>query len=647
MGKAMTKQTAPSTCPSCEAQAHTRNHYFTGKLMVERDFTDEQRYFMEKIRLHHQRLHGSGIVCGLHIVAHDNPACRTRYVVLQPGSAVDCCGHDILVVEPEVLDLYAFPEYQALREAGDDQEHTLQFCIRYRECPTEEIPVLYDECGCDDTQCAPNRILESYCIDLRVDPPQLPDPLSSPGLDWASTITLAHASRVALDEDGRRLFVMTADDLGTVYQVSTDNLAVETSVSLDGKGFAIELSPNGQQLYVAARLAANTSTDPATLLVFDVSGADTINSVPPRTGAIPNSADSEHIMLAAAPDGRLVAAMAETGFIELWDADVPDPATVINDRLVEANLRGLVFASHGTTAYIAGAGSAIHSIDIDASDFAPGEITPAGIDAFNLAVIATTGPERLAVIDNAARTLNIVDPWSPFTVEASITVDHPPVFVVVSGGGHWAYVLQREGDESFIQAVNLQRWRQGDPVTPGAPMQIGDGAEVLIHTVAGKRLFVPYPENMAVDNAGGVAVVDITESKCEELLWADDCPECDQADCLVLATIENYRLENRIENIPEPRPAPSDDAAAGIARIDHAQDLGRKRLPSTQAIAKALACVIENCCGKGGGDGEQGPAGPQGDVGPVGPAGPTGPEGPPGSGIDAVDATIVECEQPG
>src|SRR6185369_12753270 len=38
-------------------------------------------------------------------------------------------------------------------------------------CPTEDVPVLYDECGCDDTKCAPNRILESFRFDVLVDPP--------------------------------------------------------------------------------------------------------------------------------------------------------------------------------------------------------------------------------------------------------------------------------------------------------------------------------------------------------------------------------------------------------------------------------------------------------------------------------------------
>ncbi len=53
----MSHQHGPAcSCDDCCARPLTRNHYFTGKLLVERDFTDEQWYFREKIRLHHQRL---------------------------------------------------------------------------------------------------------------------------------------------------------------------------------------------------------------------------------------------------------------------------------------------------------------------------------------------------------------------------------------------------------------------------------------------------------------------------------------------------------------------------------------------------------------------------------------------------------------
>lgn len=45
------------------------------------------------------------------------------------------------------------------------KELTLCIAIRYRECFTEEVPSLFDECGCDD-KCEPNRIRETYEVRL-------------------------------------------------------------------------------------------------------------------------------------------------------------------------------------------------------------------------------------------------------------------------------------------------------------------------------------------------------------------------------------------------------------------------------------------------------------------------------------------------
>src|SRR5262249_51255798 len=101
-----------------------------------------------------------------------------RYVVLAPGSAVDCCGDDILVAAEDTIDLQAFPAVKALFDHPDKDDHVLQISICYRECPTEDIPVLYDDCGCDDSQCAPNRILESYVIDVPADPVTPPAPVT-------------------------------------------------------------------------------------------------------------------------------------------------------------------------------------------------------------------------------------------------------------------------------------------------------------------------------------------------------------------------------------------------------------------------------------------------------------------------------------
>ena len=97
-------QSTRGTCIECDVPQRARNHYFTGKLLVERDFTDEQRYHMGKVRRHNRWQHGWGTVCGLVVGEHPLDVCQNQYVVLEPGLAVDCCGREILVPRQELYD---------------------------------------------------------------------------------------------------------------------------------------------------------------------------------------------------------------------------------------------------------------------------------------------------------------------------------------------------------------------------------------------------------------------------------------------------------------------------------------------------------------------------------------------------------------
>jgi hypothetical protein len=90
----------PNTaCEPCNLKPFDRNRYYDGKLLTTADFQAEQDYLRGKDRLHNAWLHGSGTVCGLKVTEHPNPACRHQFVVIQPGLALDCCGHEIIVSE--------------------------------------------------------------------------------------------------------------------------------------------------------------------------------------------------------------------------------------------------------------------------------------------------------------------------------------------------------------------------------------------------------------------------------------------------------------------------------------------------------------------------------------------------------------------
>ena len=219
-------------CVDCELPQLDRNHYFTSKLMVERDFTDEQRYTMGKLRRHNLRLHGHGVVCGLKVRQHPNPSCRHQYVIVEPGTALDCCGREILVAHEETVDFRALylDAWRALHGGHaepDGATHRWQLCIRYRECPTEPMPALFDDCSCDDNACQPNRIHESYEFGVLIDPPAKADATLGVTLDWQASLNLAHARQVAAGE--KRLFVSAAANPDTVYVVDAKNLAIQAA----------------------------------------------------------------------------------------------------------------------------------------------------------------------------------------------------------------------------------------------------------------------------------------------------------------------------------------------------------------------------------------------------------------------------------
>jgi len=307
--------TTQSICPACNFGPFTRNNYFTGKLLVERDFTDEARFHMEKLRHHEQRLHGWGVVCGLKVKPHPNPACRDRFICIEPGTAVDCCGYDIIVHEEECIDITQLPAIRALKE---EKEYTLQICLSYRECPTEEIPVLYDDCGCDDTKCAPNRILESYDVDVIVDPEEAPASFDTPRLKWENTVAIAHATRVALHDatPPHRLYVVTADNPAIVYQVSADNHVTITSSTPLAQVVALAVSNDGVHLYVIAE--STTASDPRQLHVLDT----TKSGLPPIHPPSPADLGSGAAFLAVTADNHLLALGSVSGEVLRWDTDI-------------------------------------------------------------------------------------------------------------------------------------------------------------------------------------------------------------------------------------------------------------------------------------------------------------------------------------
>jgi DNA-binding beta-propeller fold protein YncE len=621
-------------CPECALGTFARNHYFTGKLLVERDFTDEQRYHSDKLRHHHQRLHGWGVVCGLKVKQHPDPACQDRYVIVEPGTAIDCCGHEILVREEVRFPFAEAAALQALRKKNDTHPHALQVCVRYKECPTEEIPVLFDECGCDETRCAPNRILESYELDVQVvdQPPAIDDPLKV-RLERKHTISIAHSARVALHEATHRLYVMNSASLGVIYAVSTDNQAiVGTPQALSSKGLALAVSNDGKHLYAAVKGA--NPTDPLRMLVFDVAKLGQADAQI-RDLSVAGTAGND-VFLAVTPDDRLVALFAAHKIV-IWGTDINNPAgsPAAPEVPLPWNLSDLVLSTDGMRAYTTDATN--HKVrviniktishsdtdDIIVSD--PGSSTPSWKPS-TIAIAHSTAGDTLVVGDHDHKRLYLISPTDTNSPESE-ALTNSPVALAASPGGNWICALEKDGGSPalwFVESVSVSRVQLGRPNPLGPLVPVGENATQLSLSESGRTLFVPYAGDPQVADSGGVALLDVSETDCGELLWKplEGCPSCETANCVVLATINNYHLRDQIEDQTDPPADPVADLNAKIARIDNRT--GRRSLPSTQVLTEVVECILEHGAGK---------QGPQGKQGIRGPRGKEGIQGKPGAGL--------------
>ena len=178
-----------AACRPCDIPAVCRSNYYTGKLLTERDFSGEQHYHSDKLRLHNMALHGWGLVCGLTVAPH--PVCPQLRIVIEPGLGIDDCGREVRVLRPVELalpqpDPAANPKQPCPPDpaAGGTSAPTagqagaapqtagptdlkvkppdLYVCVRYCENQVEFTPAPFDDCGCNSNGQQPNRICETY-----------------------------------------------------------------------------------------------------------------------------------------------------------------------------------------------------------------------------------------------------------------------------------------------------------------------------------------------------------------------------------------------------------------------------------------------------------------------------------------------------
>jgi DNA-binding beta-propeller fold protein YncE len=631
--------TATCGCPECDIHQLARNHYFTGKLLVERDFTDEQRYTMGKLRRHNQRLHGWGTVCGLKVKKHPNPACQSQYVVIDPGTAIDCCGREILVTNDEYFDfqsrfLAKWQEQNSPTSTPDSTtSHTIQICASYKECPTENVPALFDDCSGDTGSCQPNRILESYAFDVLIDPSIQHTDSAGVRLDWFCTVGIQNPLSVAKCDFTGLLYVLASNSTpqsASLYAVDTANNSVVASQTFaQSIGLDVAVSTAGDFVYVALQ-PTTPSTAPQILVLNTEDLTTPVNTLPPGG----THGDKVRLAVVPAPDNRLLAVFNPGGGLFIWTTAIQTKsATTPSATPIPVGTTPVAIAvnGNGSSAYVANSDGTVSAITL--SNLFVTSVTAglAGATSSAIAVATTAKGDIVAVLDKTKDAVSLIAIPSSGPTNATqigVTINnftHPPVDLKISPGGRWVYVLEQDAaspNHGYVQTVDEHAVELVNSNVLGAPVPVGLQPVELALSPDGSHLYIPYSGN-GNTIPGAVAVLNFAQADCPDIFREaiELCPDCSQGNCIVLATITGYKYGDAITDAVAGK-APGDD------QIDNLTD--RQILVSTDLLTRVVRCLLDQGAG-GGTPGEQGPVGPAGT---------------PGAGITSVKAAFVACDVP-
>jgi DNA-binding beta-propeller fold protein YncE len=643
-------------CLECNLEPMERLNYHTGQFLAERDMRDEQAYQIGKRHQHNHFLHGTGTVCGLKVLPHPNPECRDRFVVIQPGLALDCCGREIVVKEAVEVELERY--LAPLRTPGraqpsthvhypsrdkpispaaapaDRQTQHLLLSLCYEECKTEFAPALFSECGCDEGGCEANRIRESFSVDLH--PVQdlpgetRPDPVGV-SLQWTTTVNLDNAIRLALDETRDRLLVLTSGDPGQVQIFDSNNHCLLRSIDLQARGLDLAISPTGQYLYVIRHVAGTPGDN--LLRVIDIDNLDTptiVNDLPLAQGSV---APGMQVRVSPA-DGRVFVLNLNgtPKTIIVWKTDIntsgADPtASRYATFTPGSDPRAIAVSADGTWMFVAEGADAdnhVKAVRVETLPLATPTLYTVPV-ADKPVLLAVSGDNlRMWVVTAAkqVRAFTVQETPSAFP-EIGSGVDlgaDTQVAIVSSRSARWSYVSSEDAEgKGWVRVVDGQQLEDEPSQAVSDPLAVTPGPRALLLTADGRRLYAAG-EGIAEQLCGGVSVLDVSEEPCGEIFWRalDGCPQCLDDSCVPLAVIVDYELGMRIEE----------------------QDIDnriRPLVPSTDVLRQVIECLLQTGAGKQGPEGPRGEKGDQGDQGDPGESGQDGAPGLPGKKGDKGD----------
>jgi hypothetical protein len=208
--------TAFSTVTPTPAPLDPSKHvsYALGMVLGVADFEQEFAYHSGRDTWLARDLVGSGTVRGLDVsltsaTSTSSPATTVTEVVVQPGVALTPQGQIVRIPSAQcaVLDdwirdnqttiatRFGSPPASPLPPTPGQGTIELYVVLRYKDTPTDQVPIPGEPCRTSDAAMAPSRITDGFSLDLAITPPA---PTEEPGmravLDWLGQVPIVQGA---------------------------------------------------------------------------------------------------------------------------------------------------------------------------------------------------------------------------------------------------------------------------------------------------------------------------------------------------------------------------------------------------------------------------------------------------------------------
>ena len=680
------------SCLPCGLHEPQRNNYFDGKLLVSKDFTDEQDYGRGHRRLHNALLHGTGTVCGLKLVQHPADGCRNDFVVVQPGMALDCCGNEIIVPVQTGLNIAKMlTEDPDLAKALDGTKH-LFIGIERCDVGTMLVPVLLPGCSAfNDGNYG--RIAERFKFVLSAKDPKKVTPVEVPvtaKLEWVHTITLgAQKPRALHINDGEKWLQIAADSTSKgahLYLHDSDTQDLVSLLEMKGASTDTASSREDQLVFAAGSFlvggaevsgigvwrAAKARTEAAPEAVIHCELASSRIAVSPTSGAL--------LVLNFDKENAVLVSFSAENLLQWLNNPArgkrPDETASLKfehgfGTETDAPLRGaamMQFSHDGRFIALAAPGgkaaemlylinvSKLNAGGMKPKDALVKDLKLAETDTlcsvawslddefFYLLTNSTEAAAQTTLLRFRLAGENELKPQG-----RGITLAASGLDLAIAPTETRAYILVNDGEDTRLTTIDMELVKAEGSAPQATELSTEtitiDGAGLSMALAPnGARAYVAAADANAesMPDRGLVAVIDISENDCgihfDKII--EGCSHCDDTEdhAVILGHLPLYNAAGK------PFIVNPGTAGDNIVIIDN--KTYRPIVPSAHTLHEVIECILAQGVAEG-------PPGPRGDPGVQGADGPVGPNGKSITGVTVAAGAVgsnpsaTTTEQPG